>query len=305
MKIDRLISIIMVLLNCDKISASKLADIFEVSPRTIYRDVEVIEKAGIPIFTTTGVDGGIGILPQYKVDKNVFTPSDIQTILMGLSSVSTAISNKEVTGTMEKVKNLLPDPHTLKANQITVDLTPWMGNKSFFSLIERIRQALSENKLLKFSYYSKNREHSLRRMEPYQMVLKETHWYLHGYCLQKQDFRVFRLTRMSNVIVENNTFIPRDFSPRPMDGSGWMDKKLIPIKLLIDERLYERMMELSGEDHIKPLGGIRFLVEFMFAPDDYGYDLLLGFGDKCECIEPPEVRDELRKRIEKLLNRYQ
>ncbi|MEY8353970.1 YafY family protein [Lachnospiraceae bacterium 54-53] len=304
MKTDRLISIIMVLLNCDKISASKLAELLEVSTRTIYRDVEAIGKAGIPIFATAGVDGGIGILPEYKVDKNVFTPSDIQTILMGLSSVSTAFSSKEVTGTLEKIKSLMPEPHSLRASQITVDLTPWMGNKSFPQRLGRIRQSLNENRLLRFSYYSKNREHSLRRIEPYQLVLKETHWYLHGYCLEKQDFRVFRLSRMSDVIIENQTFIPKEFSPRPMDGSGWMEKKLIPATLLIDDSLYERLAEIGGEDRITPYGDGRFLVEFLFAPDDYGYNLLLGFGDKCECVGPPEVRKELKKRIENLLDRY-
>lgn len=304
MKIDRLISLIMVLLNCEKMSATKLAELFEVTPRTIYRDVEVIEKAGIPIFTTTGVDGGIGILPEYKVDKSLFTTSDIQTLLMGLGSISTALSQKGLIGTLEKVKNLLPEKHTVMANQIMVDLSTWMSNKSLLVSIELIKQALDESRLLKFAYYNKMGAASTRQIEPYQLVLKEYHWYLHGYCLQKQDFRIFKLTRMSNLILEKQTFILRDFSPKPMDGSGWIDKKLIPIQLLIDHSLYERMMELCGEEHIKPYADNRFIADFLFAPDDYGYNLLLGFGDKCECIAPLEVRTELIKRIEKLASRY-
>lgn len=304
MKIDRLISIIMILLNCDKMSAAKLADLFEVTPRTIYRDIEAIEKAGIPIFTTTGANGGIGILPEYKVDKSLFSASDIQNLLMGLESVSTALSPKELIGTLEKVKNLLPDRRSLNASQIIVDLTAWMGNKSLLNSIAVVRQALMEGRLLRFSYRDKSGTPSARQVEPYQLVLKDTHWYLQGYCLQKQDFRIFKLTRTTGLVLENQTFIPRDFFPKVMDGSGWMDQKLIPIHLLIDGSLHERMMELCGEERIKPYGDNRFLVDFLFAPDDYGYNLLLGFGDKCECISPPEIREELIRRIEKLTSLY-
>ena len=304
MKIDRLISIIMVLLNCEKMSATKLAELFEVTPRTIYRDIETIEKAGIPIFTTTGAKGGIGILPEYKVDKSLFTFSDIQTLLMGLDSVSTTLSQKEITGTLEKVKSLLPKKHTIKANQITVDLTTWMGNKGLLLSIEIIKRALIENRVLQFEYYNKMGKKSTRRVEPYQLILKETHWYLHSYCIERQDFRIFKLTRMSHLALDEKEFTPRDFTPKPLNGSGWIDKKLIPIQLLIDASLYDQMMELCGEKHIRPLGNNQFIVDFPFVPDDYGYNILLGFGDKCECIAPEEVRTELVKRIEKLANRY-
>lgn len=120
----------MVLLNYERVSAIKLAEMFEVSPRTIYRDIETISLAGIPITTHNGVNGGISIMQEYKVDKNFFTATDISTLLMGLSSVSTTLSNKEIIGTLEKVKGLLPKEQIrdleLKSNQITVDLTTWM-----------------------------------------------------------------------------------------------------------------------------------------------------------------------------------
>lgn len=304
MKIDRLISIIMVLLNCQKMSATKLANRFEVSPRTIYRDIEVIEKAGIPIFTTTGSEGGIGILPEFKIDKSLFTRSDIQTILMGLNSVSTALSSKEMIGTLEKVKNLLPKKQIIKANQITIDLTTWMGNKSLLLLIEQIKQALKESRLLQFSYCNNNGVISNRQVEPYQLVLKETHWYLQAYCLEKQDFRIFKLFRISNLVIDTTSFIPRAFSPKPLGGGDWINHNLIPIQLLVDDSLYEKMMELCGEEQIKPFGENKFLVDFMFVPDDYGYNILLGFGPECECIGPIEIRTELINRIEALASRY-
>lgn len=88
MKVDRLISIIMILLDKERIGAQELADMFEVSPRTIYRDIDAINMAGIPIRSTSGVGGGFEIMPQYKVDKKVFSTTDLSALLMGLSSIS-------------------------------------------------------------------------------------------------------------------------------------------------------------------------------------------------------------------------
>lgn len=309
MKIDRLISIIMVLLNNERVSAIKLAEMFEVSTRTIYRDIETISLSGIPITTYNGANGGISIMEEYKVDKNIFTTSDISTILMGLSSVSTTLSNKEIIGTLEKVKSLLPKEQSkdieLKSNQITIDLTTWMGNKSFQSNIEKVKSALNDNKHLQFEYYGVNRNKDKRCIEPYKLILKENNWYLQGYCILKEDFRVFKLSRISNLEILEFVFTPREFKSKPLDGSGWIDKRLITIKLLVDWSLREQMIERCGEDNVQAYGEDKFIVDFPFVADDFGYNILMGFGDKCECLSPENIRIELIKRIKKLLYVYE
>ncbi|WP_027632763.1 helix-turn-helix transcriptional regulator [Clostridium hydrogeniformans] len=309
MKIDRLISIIMVLLNNERMSAIKLAEMFEVTPRTIYRDIDTISLAGIPIITYTGANGGVSIMPEYKIDKKFFTASDISTLLMGLSSVSTTLSNKEVIGTLEKVKSLLPKEQfrdmELRSNQITVDLTTWMGNKSFQPNLEKIKSALNDTKHLSFEYYGGNRKKDKRCIEPYKLILKENNWYLQGYCTLREDFRVFKLSRISNLEILESIFVPREFKSKPLDGSGWIDKRLITIKLLVDWSLREQMVERCGEENIKAYGEDKFIVEFPFVEDDLGYDILIGFGDKCECLAPENVRVELIKRIKKLLYIYE
>jgi predicted DNA-binding transcriptional regulator YafY len=304
MRVDRLISIIMVLLNCEKMSAAKLAALFEVSPRTIYRDVEALEQAGIPIFATAGAEGGIGILPEYKVDKCLFSAAEVQTLLMGLNSVSTVVSREDIAGTLEKVRRLLPDKKGVRADQVTVDLTAWMGNKGLLAVIGLIKRALGENRVVRFSYYNRMGERSVRQVEPYQLVLKGANWYMHGYCLHSGDFRVFKLARVSRLSLAEETFVPREFSAKPLDGSGWVERRLITIQLLVDCSLYERMMELCGEERITAAGDGQFLVDFPFVPDEFGYNLLLGFGDKCECVGPAEVREELARRVRRMASLY-
>ncbi|MEG2697269.1 MAG: YafY family protein [Cetobacterium sp.] len=308
MKIDRLISIIMVLLNNERISAIKLAEMFEVSTRTIYRDIETISLAGIPITTHNGVNGGVSIMKEYKVDKKFFTERDISTLLMGISSVLTTLPDKEIIGTLEKVKGLIPKEQIedieLKSNQITIDLTTWMGNKDLKFNIEKIKKALNNNLYLSFEYYGINGNKSNRRIEPYKLILKDNNWYLQGYCILREDFRVFKLSRISNISVLESTFEPREFKVKSLDGSGWIDKKIITIKLLVDWPLRETMVERCGENNVKPYGNDKFLVDFPFVPDDLGYNILMGFGDKCECLSPEDVRIELVSRIQKLIDIY-
>ncbi|PCI26086.1 MAG: transcriptional regulator [SAR324 cluster bacterium] len=254
MKIDRLMSILMMLLNCDRISAAQLAEKFEVTTRTIYRDVDTLGMAGIPVITYPGVYGGIGIMPEFKVDKKFFTAAEVSNLLIGLGGLSTALSQKEVAGTLEKVKSMLPREKALeievKASQITIDLKAWVGNKQLKPYLERIKKALDESRLMSFEYDGSGQKKSSRQVEPYQLILKEGHWYLYGYCCMRQDFRVFKLIRISELEILEITYEPREFKVKQLDGKGWIDKKIISIQLLVHKSLREHMLGLCGEGGI-------------------------------------------------------
>lgn len=308
MKIDRLMAIIMVLLNCEKTTAPKLAEMFEVTPRTIYRDIDTIAQAGIPIVTTAGVDGGISILPSYKVDKKLFSSEDIQSLLMGLSSIESTLPTSELIGVREKLKNLLPPEHAkntlLKSEQITIDLTTWMGNKTFLLTLDKLKEALNLNTLIRFDYYNLKGDKTSRIVEPYQLILKESYWYLQGYCTEKNSYRTFKLSRISNLQLLDNSFVPRDFTPLPLSGKGWVDRQLVTIQLRITPSLLEKMIELCGEENVQPTDQDTFLVNFPFVPDEMGYNLLLSFGDKCECLAPDYVREAFAEYIQNLYSLY-
>lgn len=308
MKIDRLISIIMILLENKKISATKLAEMFEVTPRTIYRDIEAINQAGIPIITYPGVNGGIGIMEEYKISKKLFTASDITTLLIGLGSISSTLSKEELVNTLAKVKGLVPAEKMreieLKSNQIAIDLTSWIGNKNLQPNLEEIKKALNESRLLSFKYSDRSGKRSNRKVEPYRLVLKDTNWYLQGYCTLKQDFRTFKLSRISEFEILEDVFITREFEKESLGSSDWIKKKIITIKLVIHESLRERVMEYCGEENIKSYGENKLIVDFPFTEDDFSYNIVLGFGHKCECLEPAHVREEIINRIKRLLGVY-
>jgi predicted DNA-binding transcriptional regulator YafY len=308
MKIDRLVSIILLLLEKERIGAQELADKFEVSSRTIYRDIDSINMAGIPVRATSGVGGGFEIMQQYKLDKKVFSIADLSVILMGLSSLSNMVHGDELVSAFAKVKSFVPADRAkeieLLTGQITIDLTPWTGNKNVQPYLEQIKQAMQEHKLLSFSYLDRQGNRTPRVAEPYQLVLKGSQWYWQGFCHTRNDFRLFKLSRTSNLKLMEETFSPREHPKPQLDASERIAPKQIKIKLRIHKSILERVLDYCNDEDISPDGEEHYIVIYPFIENDYYYDLLLGLGDRCECLEPPRVRVEMLRRIADMAGVY-
>ncbi len=308
MKVDRLVSIIMILLDKKRIRAQELADIFEVSPRTIYRDIDVINMAGIPVLSTSGVGGGFEIMDKYKIDKKVFSTADLSTLLMGLSSLSNVVRGDELVQALAKVKSFIPADSAkdieLKVNQICIDLSPWMGNSNIQPYLEIIKAALQESRQLSFEYVAHHGKKSARTVEPYQLVLKGSHWYLQGYCYERNDFRLFRLSRMSNLQIQERTFTPRHYQKPQLDFTDALAALQTRIKIRIHKSVMDRVLEFCTYEHFSPDGGEHYIVSFPFIENEYYYDILFSFGDKCECLEPLHVRAEMKRRIHDIASIY-
>ena len=309
MKIDRLVSIILLLLEKERIGAQELADMFEVSPRTIYRDIDSINMAGIPVSATSGVGGGFEIMEQYKLDKKVFSTADLSVILMGLSSLSNMMRGEELVSALAKVKSFIPAERAkeieLLTGQITIDLSPWMGNRNVQPYLERIKQALQEHRLLSFDYLDRAGNRIPRVAEPYQLVLKGNHWYWQGFCRTRNDFRLFKLSRTFNLMMLDETFVTRDHPKPELDASEILEAKQIRIKLRIHKSILERVLDYCNDEDISLDGEEHYIVNYPFIENDYYYDLLLGLGYKCECLEPPRVRAEMRRRIGEMAVLYE
>lgn len=309
MKVDRLVSIIMILLDKQRIGAQELADMFEVSPRTIYRDIDAINMAGIPIRSTVGVGGGFEIMPEYKLDKKFFSTADLSVLLMGLSSLSNMVRGDELVHAFAKVKSFIPSDRAkeieLKVNQIYIDLSPWTGNGNIQPYLEIIKAALQENKLLSFEYVAHHGNKTTRTVEPYQLVLKGNHWYLQGYCHQRDDFRLFRLSRMSNLQMREEIFMPRDYQKPRLDFDDILATMQTKIKIRIHKSVMDRVLDFCSYEDFLPDGDEHYIVSFPFIENEYHYDMLLSFGNKCECLEPLHIRAEMKRRIHDIANIYE
>lgn len=309
MKVDRLVSIIMILLDKERIGAQELADMFEVSSRTIYRDIDAINMAGIPVRGSSGVGGGFEIMQKYKIDNKVFSAADLSAILMGLSSVSNMIQGNELVNVLAKVKSFIPADKAkdieLKANQLCIDLSPWMGNRKLPPYLEIIKTALQENKLLTFEYADRYGNKTTRTAEPYQLVLKSGHWYLQGYCHKRNDYRLFKLSRILNLLMQEETFTPQDYEKPTLNFVEILETIQTKIKIRIHKSVIDRALDFCSYEDLAPDGNEYYIVSFPFIENDYYYNILLSFGDKCECLEPLPIRTEMKRRIHDIAALYE
>ena len=308
MKIDRLVSIIMILLEKERISAQELAKMFEVSTRTIYRDIEAISMAGIPVLATSGSGGGIEIMKDYKVDKKIFSTDDLSALLMGLSNISGMVRGSEVANALAKVKSFIPSEKAksieLKASQIYIDLTPWEGNASVKNALEIIKKALQENRLLIFTYIDGHGSKTSRTVEPYQLVFKSRAWYVQTFCRLKNDYRLFRLSRMTDLKILEETFTPREYQKPFLDFEETARSLQTDIKIRIHKSVLDRILDFCPYERLSQDGEEYYLADYPFFDSDYYYDMLLSLGDKCEILEPAHVREKLKQKIKNLAEIY-
>ena len=309
MKVDRLVSIIMILLDKKRIGAQELADRFEVSLRTIYRDIDAINLAGIPVRGASGVGGGFEIMEEYKVDNKVFSTADLSAILMGLSNLSGLMQGDEMINALAKVKSFIPADKAkdieIKTNQICIDLSPWMGNRNTQPYLEMIKTAMQKSKLLAFEYRDRYSNNTERTAEPYQLVLKGNHWYCQGYCCKRNDFRLFRLSRMSSLQILEETFTPREFQKPQLDFAEMLAAMQTRIKIRIHKSVADRVLEYCSYENFAPDGGEHYIVDFPIVENEYHYNILISFGKQCECLEPPHIRAELIRRIHEIAAVYE
>ncbi|MDL2318729.1 YafY family transcriptional regulator [Eubacteriales bacterium OttesenSCG-928-A19] len=308
MKIQRLIALLTVLLQNDRVPATRLAEKFDVSVRTIYRDIETLESAGIPLVTYTGTRGGVGILEQYKIDKKLFTHDDIATLLTGLQTMSIPMSSGALNQTLEKVRSLMPQEKAtaieMNSRKLYIDMTPWASHPVFAQQLDLIKVALDQNRILSFEYETLKEQVSSRIVEPVQLVLKENQWYLRAWCREREDFRTFKLRRIRSLELLHETFVPRDF-PLEVEGfKRWTHERMLEIELMIHPSLREQILDRCNEENMTLATDGRIHVRLNFVESDLGYCYLMQLGDRCECIAPAHVRQELIRRINKLREVY-
>lgn len=300
MKIDRLIGILSVLLQEEKITAPELADKFEVSRRTINRDIEDLCKAGIPITTTQGAGGGIRIMDGYRMDRTLLTSKDMQMILAGLRSLDSVSGSHYYGQLMEKIKAGSSD-FVSGRDSILIDLSSWYKD-TLAPKIELIQNAVEEKNLLTFQYYAP-KGNSKRRIEPYYLVFKWSSWYVWGWCTEKKDFRLFKLNRMDAVLKEYATFIPREV---PMPNLS--DEKIFPggikVKALFTRDSQWRLVEEFGIHCFTENEDGTLLFTADYTEKENLLSWLLTFGDKVKVLEPAWVQEELIRIAKNIIKAY-
>ena len=242
MKIDRLIGILSVLLQRDTVTAPELSEQFEVSRRTISRDIEDLCRAGIPLVTKQGAGGGISIMENYKMERTLLTTGEMQDILAGLRSLDSINGTNRYGQLMEKLQAGSSDFMT--GNQsVLIDLSSWYKD-SLAPKIEQIRSAIDNGIRLEFLYYSPKGTGE-RSIEPYYLIFRWSSWYVWGWCERRKDYRLFKLNRMEDLRLSGQTFMKRAV-PFPDLRTEQIFPGGIQVKALFEPECKWRLVEEFG-----------------------------------------------------------
>ena len=300
MKIDRLIGILSILLQRNKVTSTELAEKYEVSRRTILRDIETINMAGIPIVSQQGQDGGFSIMEGYKIDRTLLSSDDMQAILSGLQSLDSVSGTNRYRQLMDKL-SAEDSPSVNADNHIIIDLSSW-DKTVICDKIGIIKEAIEQHRLISFRYFSPSGE-SVRRIEPYHIIFQWSAWYVWGYCMKRKDYRMFKLTRMTELLMTDEICESRDIPVYTCDKLRHT-RGDICAKVRFDKALKWRIIDEFGPDMLQydENGDIILNLTWEDAPNFYLY--ILSFGDNAEIISPEEYRIEFAELVKKIKEKY-
>jgi predicted DNA-binding transcriptional regulator YafY len=298
MKIDRLLEMVYVLFEKKNVTAKELSNYFEVSQRTIYRDLETLSAAGIPIYTSKGKGGGIRLLDSYVMKKSMVTDKDQLEIISSLQGMN-ALNVPGVEPVLKKLGILF---QRNESKWIDVDFSHWGSGEDEKEKFMKLKSAIIYKKRIQFDYYSTNGEYSERIMEPLQLIFKGQAWYVYGFCMVRNAYRMFRVTRINKLNVtdesfercleeENRFFVAEANEPITM---------VLQIDPFMAFRVYD---EFEHSEIVKNDDG-SFTVTKTLPENDWVYGYILSFGASAQVLEPKNLRDSIRKILENSLKKY-
>ncbi|MGL4109222.1 helix-turn-helix transcriptional regulator [Clostridium sp. LP20] len=301
MKIDRLISIIMTLNNKGRVNAKELANRYEVSIKTIQRDIEAIDRAGIPIVSFKGQDGGYEIMDNYKINNTVMNKGDIYLIATLLEGLGKSYDSQEINSLKEKFEVVNGKRYDDKNIRLIVDFSAWGNGDKTRNKLSIIDRALKESKRLEFYYNNLNGESSHRTVEIIKLIFKGFNWYVYAYCLKKESGRLFKVRRMNNLIIKDKYNEDRNINLDDLFSNR--EDNIIEIKLKCTNEFCEKIDDYF-DDYKIIKDKEKNIVEVSLPEDQWLYSMLLGLGDEVEVMEPLVLRELIKNKIYKMYSIY-
>lgn len=309
MKLDRLLAIVMLLINRDMMQAKELAEMFAVSVRTIYRDLDTINQAGIPIVTLQGANGGVGIMDTYRIDRNVLKDDDIVSILRALKGLKTSLTDDNTRQVIEKITSLTPKHKAPaleeKTQQIIIDFGGWGEENKLRKKLSIIKKCMDELCALSFSYTSAIGKETTRTIEPVQIYFKTRNWYVYAFCQLRREYRFFKVARMQKLILLEDRFLPH--APFIAETAEWEEgytAQMVKLSLKFAPEARGRIIEWFAEETIHQSEDGYSYVTISYPEDEWVYGFILGFGVHVEVIKPAHIRKIIKERAEAITAMY-
>ena len=299
MQINRLFEIVYLLMNQKRITANELALHFEVSKRTILRDIDTLTGAGIPIYTTQGRGGGIFIQDNFVLNKTIISEDEQKQILFSLQSMAATelIETDQVLG---RLRSFFASPNK---EWVEVDFSRWGHSAADNTKFELLKHAIMNELAVSFDYLSAYGESKGCQVYPLKLSFKSKAWYLQSFCLTEQDYRVFKFTRISNMVALEQSFHSGDYEVPKIEPAGEPSAPdLVVVRLLVSSHAKFRIYDEFAESDITVNEDGSFTL--CMTQGQWIHDYILSYGTAVEVLEPQHIRNEMLIRIETIKNKY-
>ncbi len=302
MKINRLLEITVLLLNKKKITSKELAERFEVSTRTIYRDIEMLSMSGVPVYMSKGKGGGISIIEEYSVNKALLSNEDKEGLIVALKTLQ-ATKYPEINLILEKIGSIFNNSET--EDWVEIDFSNWGSNPNENHKFSKIKTSILKRIVINFDYVNAYADKANRSVEPMKLVYKGQAWYLHGYCKLKQDFRVFRISRIKNLIITNENFNRREI--KNVETFGYKDFKenMVTLKLRFKAQALYRIFDDFDEEYINRNEDNTYDVTTSLVEDEWVYSYILSFGSYVEVLKPQYIKKIIVEKMKEAIKNYE
>ena len=294
---NRLFEIIYILMQKKKITAKELSERFEVSTRTIYRDIEILSRANIPIYTTKGKDGGIELIEEYVLNKAILSEEEQKQILFALQGMK-KVRGKEEKDVLEKLSILF---NKKVEDWIKIDFSNWGKKNTQEERFDIIKKAILNKNLIEFVYYNSNGEKTKRIVEPIQIWFKDKSWYVISYCRNKEDYRIFKIARIKEIKTLQEHF-KRELPKEQKEGKYKFEEILLELEIS-KEMAYRVYDEFEDEEITKKEDG-NFIIKVKYPENEWIYSYILSFEEYAKVISPERIKVDIKKKLEKISKKY-
>ena len=294
MKSERLFEILLYLIEKRDVTATELANKFDVSVRTIYRDIDSLTNANIPIYTTSGNQGGIHLMDNYVLNKALLTSTEKEDILFALKTLQT-IPNISTESVLNKIIPLFKST-TQTEQWIEIDFSRWGDNNIFDDeLFQTIKNNIINQKRIIIEYANEKGEYSKRTIEPLKLKFRFRDWYLHAFCLKRNDYRLFKLKRIASIQQTNYPCQHTDIHELPKNNFIDINENKINFVALFPIHVAHYVYDIFSPNNVELLETKQLKVSATVNNTEWFHSFLLFFGINVEIIEPPELAETIRQ----------
>ena len=307
MKYEIMIRILFELLSKKCVNAKYLANKYEISSRTVYRYIECIELAGVPIYTVRGNNGGFSIMDTYKLSSTFMTKSEFDKVVSAIKAINDNLLDKELDSALCKIKSVSKKEYSgfdIKSGNLIIDGGPWGDTVGYKTKLLLIRNCIEDLKELLINYHDRNGEITSRTIQPYYIVFKQGIWYTYAYCKLRNEFRFFKIGRIESATILDTSFIRKELTNDNLPFDAWYSSvEAREVVLEIDKKILSDVEEWLGVENIK-IEDNKYIANVKLPFDDGLISKIISFGSGIKVISPTELADNVIQKSQDIINNY-